>query len=171
MVLDPDTYGRLKDFCSHVQPSNEFEHPDLSVPDDRQGSTPDGRYDIDEQRCSFCRIEESAGRACSIVNFICAEECPAGAAQCDAVPELLSWAAAHGAQCDRLQTDTTLAIRGLTATTDIPGGSVIVSLPRSLALSVSPSQSCPVPHLIPEDVWSSSIKYDPLVTMHLSRLG
>ncbi len=120
---------------------------------------------------AFASLIKSAGSACSIVNIIRAEECPAGAAQCDAVHELLSWAAAHGAQCDRLQTDTTLAIRGLTATTDIPGGSVIVSLPRSLALSVSPSQSCPVPHLIPEDVWSSSIKYNPLVILHLSRLG
>ncbi|KAA6428995.1 MAG: hypothetical protein FRX49_01105 [Trebouxia sp. A1-2] len=97
-----------------------------------------------------------------------AEECPAGAAQCDAVPELLSWAAAHGAQCDRLQTDNTLAIRGLTAITDIPGGSVIVSLPRSLALSVSPSQSCPIPHLIPEDVWSSSIKNFQLALLFLA---
>ncbi|DBA96971.1 TPA: hypothetical protein ACH3X1_001295 [Trebouxia sp. C0004] len=97
-----------------------------------------------------------------------AEECPAGAAQCDAVPELLSWAAAHGAQCDRLQTDNTLAIRGLRATTDIPGGSVIVSLPRSLALSVSPSQSCPILHLIPEDVWSSSIKNFQLALLFLA---
>lgn len=97
-----------------------------------------------------------------------AEECPAGAAQCDGLPELLTWAAAHGAQCDRLQTDNTLAIRGLTATTNIPGGSVIVSLPRSLALSVSASQSCPSPHLIPQDVWSSSVKSFQLALLFLA---
>ena len=116
-------------------------------------------------------LRNFAGRACSIGHFMCAEECPAGAAQCDGLPELLTWAAAHGAQCDRLQSDNTLAIRGLTATTNIPGGSVIVSLPRSLTLSVSASQSCPSPHLIPQDVWSSSVKYDSLVTLQTSRLG
>lgn len=88
-----------------------------------------------------------------------AEECPQGSSEGNSTPELLSWAVSLGAKCEKLRTDNSLATRGLVATSDIPGGSVIVSLPRSLALSVSPSQSCPDPKLISDDVWSSSLKY------------
>ena len=34
-VLDPDTSGRLRNFCTDVQSSYKLEHPDLSAPDDR----------------------------------------------------------------------------------------------------------------------------------------
>ena len=72
--------------------------------------------------------------------------------------DLLLWAASAGIQCSTLRSDDTLHVRGLAAQTNITGETVIVSLPRRVALSVSAGQKCPAPHLIPEEAWSNAEK-------------
>ena len=74
------------------------------------------------------------------------------------MPDVLQWAKSLGATCSALTADDTLKVRGVVATADIPGGSVIASLPRKIVLSVSPEQKCPIPNLVPEEVWRTTPK-------------
>ena len=75
------------------------------------------------------------------------------------VTDVLLWGEQRGAQCKNVQPDKTHEVSGLLATTDILRNSVIVSLPRSLALSVRTGQPCSISHLVPATVWSRTNKY------------
>ncbi|KAL3142193.1 hypothetical protein ABBQ38_002543 [Trebouxia sp. C0009 RCD-2024] len=75
------------------------------------------------------------------------------------VEDLLTWGEQSGVQCNNLKYDRSREVPGLLATSGILGNSVIVSLPRRLALSVSAGQPCPIPHLVPVQLWSSTNKH------------
>ena len=87
-----------------------------------------------------------------------ADDCPVDVSKGESTPDVLQWATSLGADCKSLRADTTLKVRGVVATADIPAGSVIASLPRKIVLSVSPEQKCPIPDLVPETIWGSTPK-------------
>ncbi len=70
--------------------------------------------------------------------------------------DLLSWAGnSANIHCSALAADDNLAVRGVVARNYIPAKSVIISIPRNMALSVNAGQSSPMPDLIPEKLWKS----------------
>ena len=70
--------------------------------------------------------------------------------------DLLSWAGnSENIHCSALAVDDNLAVRGVVAKQYIPAKSVIVSIPRKMALSVHAGQSSPMPDLVPEKLWKS----------------
>ncbi|DBA82091.1 TPA: Ribosomal lysine N-methyltransferase 4, variant 3 [Trebouxia sp. C0004] len=70
--------------------------------------------------------------------------------------DLLSWAGNSAKiHCSALAADENLAVRGVVARKYIPAKSVIISIPRKMALSVKAGQSSPMPDLVPEKLWKS----------------
>ncbi len=70
--------------------------------------------------------------------------------------DLLSWAGnSANIHCSALAADDNLAVRGVVAKHYIPAKSVIISIPRKMALSVNAGQSSPMPDLVPEKLWKS----------------
>ena len=70
--------------------------------------------------------------------------------------DLLSWAGnSANIHCSALAADDNLAVRGVVAKHYILAKSVIISIPRKMALSVNAGQSSPMPDLVPEKLWKS----------------
>ena len=105
--------------------------------------------------CTYIRRRR---HVCKVHTRLLGKACAGHAGHTHSVVKLLPWAEEAGTQCKSLKFDTTLDVRGLVAREDIPGKSVIVTLPRHLALAVSARQTCPVPHLVSQEVWSSTEK-------------
>ena len=71
------------------------------------------------------------------------------------VAAILNWAAGAGIQHTHFTDYSNTAVRGVLAKHDIAPKTTVVSMPRSMALSVVMGQKSPFPKLVPEDVWQS----------------
>lgn len=87
----------------------------------------------------------------------CAEHtpgaCDPGTYEGPSIAAVINWANNVGIDNQHFTNDSGQAVRGLVAKHDIPPKTTLVSMHRSMALSMIIGQNSPFPDLIPNDVW------------------
>ena len=105
----------------------------------------------------YCRLSVDA--CTSVTVSCCAADspgaCDSGTYEGPSVAAILNWANSAGIVNHHFTNDSGQAVRGLAAKHDIPPHSTLVSMQRSMALTVVVGQKSPFPDLVPNDVWRS----------------
>ena len=73
----------------------------------------------------------------------------------DCLDGLLKWAHANDLYAPKLQAQQVNGIRGLFATKKIKAGGLLMSVPRTMALSVHEDAPCPFPMFMSDADWRS----------------
>ena len=101
-------------------------------------------YKLQTKSCrSFSRSAEDAPGACDSGNY----EGPSVAA-------IVGWASESGIRSSHFAVDGHQHSKGIVAQHEIPPKSTLVSMTRSMSLSMVLGRKSPFPDLVPEDVWS-----------------
>lgn len=66
---------------------------------------------------------------------------------------VVNWAIKAGISSSHFSANSSQHVRGLVAQHDIPPKSTLVSMRRSMSLSMVLGQKSPFPDLVPEDIW------------------
>lgn len=118
------------------------------------------------QQCPAVRVDSCAGHTPGA--------CDPGTYEGPSVAAVINWANNVGIDNQHFTNDSAQAVRGLVAKHDIPPKTTLVSMHRSMALSMIIGQNSPFPDLVPNDVWRSCgecVFALHLASMHSRRLA